>query len=91
MQTMYLLLTEQPLTRLNRFAKSKILSFVPPDGRFTLMDYRFDPSASKPGAAPALTAAAAAQLQVQVPFALRAALSLTDHGGLSPQFSPHPT
>jgi len=36
------------------------------------MEYRFDPSASKPGAAPALTAAAAAQLQVRVPFTLRA-------------------
>ena len=46
------------------------------------MDYRFDPSASKPGAAPALTAAAAAQLQVQVPFVFRAALSVSDHGGL---------
>ncbi|KAH9991663.1 mu-adaptin 3 [Russula compacta] len=70
-----------PCVRLNRFARSKSLSFVPPDGRFTLMEYRFDPSASKPGAAPALTAAAAAQLQVQVPFTLRAALSVTDHGG----------
>jgi hypothetical protein len=46
------------------------------------MEYRFDPSASKPGAAPALTAAAAAQLQVQVPFTLRAKLGVTDHGGL---------
>ncbi|KAH9049283.1 hypothetical protein EDB83DRAFT_1410251 [Lactarius deliciosus] len=45
------------------------------------MEYRFDPSVSKPGAAPALTAAAAAQLQVQVPFTLRASLSITDHGG----------
>ncbi|KAH8986338.1 clathrin adaptor mu subunit [Lactarius akahatsu] len=70
-----------PCVRLNRFAQSKALSFVPPDGRFTLMEYRFDPSASKPGAAPALTAAAAAQLQVQVPFTLRASLSITDHGG----------
>ncbi|KAI0278659.1 clathrin adaptor mu subunit [Russula brevipes] len=70
-----------PCVRLNRFAKSKTLSFVPPDGRFTLMEYRFDPSASKPGAAPALTAAAAAQLQVQVPFTLRAKLGVTDHGG----------
>ncbi|KAN0124295.1 clathrin adaptor mu subunit [Russula decolorans] len=70
-----------PCVRLNRFAKSKSLSFVPPDGRFTLIDYRFDPSAGKPGAAPALTAAAAAQLQVQVPFALRATLSVSDHGG----------
>ncbi|KAH9165427.1 clathrin adaptor mu subunit [Lactarius sanguifluus] len=70
-----------PCVRLNRFAQSKALSFVPPDGRFTLMEYRFDPSASKPGAAPALTAAAAAQLQVQVPFTLRTSLSITDHGG----------
>jgi hypothetical protein len=69
------------LHRLNRFAQSKALSFVPPDGRFTLMEYRFDPSASKPGAAPALTAAAAGQLQVQVPFTLRATLSITNHGG----------
>ncbi|KAI0253153.1 Mu homology domain-containing protein [Lactifluus subvellereus] len=70
-----------PCVRLNRFSQSKALSFVPPDGRFTLMEYRFDPSASKPGAAPALTAAAAAQLQVQVPFILRSTLSITDHGG----------
>ncbi|KAI9456976.1 clathrin adaptor mu subunit [Lactarius psammicola] len=70
-----------PCVRLNRFAQSKALSFVPPDGRFTLMEYRFDPSASKPGAAPPLTAAAAAQLQVQVPFTLRTSLSITDHGG----------
>ena len=69
--------------RLNRFAQSKALSFVPPDGRFTLMEYHFDPSASKPGAAPALTAAAAAQVQVQVPFTLRASLSVIDHGGPS--------
>ncbi|KAH9029716.1 hypothetical protein EDB84DRAFT_1562721 [Lactarius hengduanensis] len=57
------------------------LSVVPPDGRFTLIKYRFDPSASKPGAAPALTAAAAAQLQVHVPFTPGASLSITDHGG----------
>jgi hypothetical protein len=61
--------------------QSKTVSFVPPDGRFTLIEYRFDPSANKPGAAPALTAAAAAQLQVQVPFTLRTTLSVTDHGG----------
>jgi hypothetical protein len=47
------------------------------------MEYRFDPSANKPGTAPALTVAAAAQVQVQVPFTLRASLSITDHGGAS--------
>ncbi|KAI0245267.1 hypothetical protein BJV78DRAFT_1150494 [Lactifluus subvellereus] len=44
-------------------------------------EYRFGPPTSKPGAAPALTAAAAAQLQVQVPFILHSTLSITDHGG----------
>jgi hypothetical protein len=34
--------------------QSKMASFVLPDGRFTLMEYRFDPSASKPGALPVL-------------------------------------
>lgn len=57
---------------------ARSLSFVPPDGRFTLIEYRFDPSANKPSAAPPLTAAASAQVQVQVPFALRASLSITD-------------
>jgi hypothetical protein len=47
------------------------------------MEYHFDPSASKPGASPVLTATAAAQLQVQVPFTLRAKLYVTDHGGSS--------
>ncbi|KAI0260936.1 Mu homology domain-containing protein [Gloeopeniophorella convolvens] len=69
--------------RLSRWAQSKTLSFVPPDGRFTLMEYRVDPAAAKPGATTAapLTAAAAAQTQVQVPFTLRADLSVSEHGG----------
>ncbi|KAI9431837.1 hypothetical protein BJY52DRAFT_897477 [Lactarius psammicola] len=68
--------------RLNHFAQSKALSFVPPDLRFALMEYRFDLSVSKPGAAPALLAAAAVQLRVQVPFTIRASLSTTDYGGV---------
>ncbi|KAH9175083.1 hypothetical protein EDB89DRAFT_2066865 [Lactarius sanguifluus] len=58
-------------------------SFTPvTDGRFTHIEHLFGSSASIHSAAPALTAAAAAQLHVQVPFPLRASLSITDHGGL---------
>ncbi|KII95969.1 hypothetical protein PLICRDRAFT_170561 [Plicaturopsis crispa FD-325 SS-3] len=32
--------------RLPRWKRDRALSFVPPDGRFTLMEYRFDPTAS---------------------------------------------
>jgi AP-3 complex subunit mu len=55
------------------------------------MEYRFDPSANKPGTAPALTVAAAAQVQAQVPFTLCASLSITDHGGASslPSHTPN--
>jgi AP-3 complex subunit mu len=65
--------------RLNHLAPSKALSFVPPDGHLKLMEYRFDPSESKPGAAPPLTAAA--QVQVQVPFTRRTSHLIPDHGG----------
>ncbi|KAH9165426.1 hypothetical protein EDB89DRAFT_302586 [Lactarius sanguifluus] len=50
------------------------------------MEHLFGSSASIHSAAPALAAAAAAQLHVQVPFPLRASLSITDHGG--PFFLP---
>ncbi|KAN0140288.1 Mu homology domain containing protein [Lactarius tabidus] len=72
-----------PCVRLNCFAQSRALS-IPPDGRFTLIEYRLDPSAKKPGAAPALTTTATvAQVQVRVPFTLRARLSISinDNGG----------
>ncbi|KAH8989372.1 hypothetical protein EDB86DRAFT_3081108 [Lactarius hatsudake] len=45
------------------------------------MEHLFNSSASEHSATPALTAATAAQLQVQVPFPLRASLSMADHGG----------
>ena len=57
--------------------RNRTLSFVPPNGLFTPMDYHFDPcfdpsAARKPGAAPALP-------QVQVPFVLRSTLSVSVH------------
>ncbi|KAN0140293.1 Mu homology domain containing protein, partial [Lactarius tabidus] len=54
-------LTFHPCVQLDRFAQSKALPFLPPDERFTLMEYHFNPSASKPGTTPPLTAAATAQ------------------------------
>lgn len=71
--------------RLSRFAQSKVLSFVPPDGRFTLMDYRYDPIAGSSAPTPApgatVTAAAASHSTVQVPFTLKALMQTTGYGG----------
>ncbi|KAI9429821.1 hypothetical protein H4582DRAFT_147709 [Lactarius indigo] len=59
--------------------------FRPTRRAFLAHGIRFDFSARKPGTVPALTAAAAVELKVQVPFTLRASLSI-DHGG--PSFLP---
>ncbi|KAF8665587.1 hypothetical protein AX16_000044 [Volvariella volvacea WC 439] len=40
-----------PCVRLQRWNKDKALSFIPPDGRFTLMEYRYNPNASSNSAA----------------------------------------
>ncbi|KAI0721967.1 clathrin adaptor mu subunit [Cerioporus squamosus] len=58
-----------PCVRLQRWARDKVLSFVPPDGKFKLMDYRFAP------------ATASAVSQTSVPFILRTGVSVDEHGG----------
>lgn len=55
--------------RLQRWARDKVLSFVPPDGRFKLLEYRFAP------------ASASAAHQVAVPIAMRNHVNLDENGG----------
>ncbi|KAI0685995.1 clathrin adaptor mu subunit [Cytidiella melzeri] len=43
-----------PCVRLPRWARDKHLSFVPPDGGFTLMEYRYAPAGSHPVAVPVM-------------------------------------
>ena len=60
--------------RLLRWKRDKVLSFVPPDGRFTLMEYRYIPPASKSLSAPSA--------QVPVPFILKPAVTIEEDGGM---------
>lgn len=55
--------------RLQRWSRDRVLSFVPPDGKFKLMDYRYTP------------ATASAISQTSVPFILRTGVSVDEHGG----------
>ncbi|KAI0346996.1 clathrin adaptor mu subunit [Trametopsis cervina] len=55
-----------PCVRLPRWTRDKSLSFVPPDGRFTLMEYRYTP----PGLHP-----------VAVPFLMKATINVEDSRG----------
>jgi len=61
-----------PCVRLQRWIRDKALSFVPPDGRFTLMEYRYAPSTSN-------TIGNARQLSI--PFTLSPTITLTENGG----------
>ncbi|OBZ71942.1 AP-3 complex subunit mu-1 [Grifola frondosa] len=58
-----------PCVRLQRWARDKTLSFVPPDGRFKLMEYRFAPASTS------------SLHQMSVPFTLRADAKVEEHGG----------
>ncbi|TFY73547.1 hypothetical protein EWM64_g10465 [Hericium alpestre] len=73
-----------PCVRLTRFSQSKVLSFVPPDGHFTLMEYHFLSSDPPPPTSATLTAAtqtAQTQSNVQPPFTLKANMQVVENGG----------
>ena len=61
--------------RLRRWQRDKVLSFVPPDGRFTLMEYRYVPPTSRSLSAPSA--------QVPVPFTLKPIVTIEQGGGTS--------
>ena len=60
--------------RLQRWKRDKALSFVPPDGKFTLMEYRYLPPTSKSLSAPSA--------QVQVPFSLKPTVATEEDAGM---------
>lgn len=69
--------------RLQRWARDKSLAFIPPDGRFVLAQYRFDPSA--PIARLTQSSSQVANTQrdtVPIPFVIRTVFDLEDNGGL---------
>ncbi|KAJ7265853.1 Mu homology domain-containing protein [Mycena haematopus] len=71
--------------RLQRWKRDSALSFVPPDGHFTLAEYRFTPSATATSArfmsAGAPTAAQSARENIPIPFLLKPTVELTESGG----------
>ncbi|KAJ7162632.1 Mu homology domain-containing protein [Mycena crocata] len=74
-----------PCVRLQRWKRDSSLSFVPPDGHFTLAEYRFTPSASATSArfmaVGATATGLAAKENVPVPFILKPTIELTESGG----------
>ncbi|KAJ7067944.1 Mu homology domain-containing protein [Mycena amicta] len=71
-----------PSVRLQRWKRDSSLSFVPPDGHFTLAEYRFTPSASattarfaSAGATPVTT-----KENIPIPFLLKPTVEFTESG-----------
>jgi AP-3 complex subunit mu len=61
--------------RVQRWKRDKALPFVPPDGRFALMEHHYLPSTSRSLSAPST--------QVPVPFALESVVTIEEDGGAS--------
>jgi len=65
---------------LNRWAQSKSLSFIPPDGKFILAEYRYTPNGSSLSDTPAALSSNT-QANVPVPFTLKAGYEIEDNSG----------
>ncbi|KAJ3503398.1 hypothetical protein NLJ89_g8452 [Agrocybe chaxingu] len=73
-----------PCVRLQRWAQNKTFSFVPPDGKFVLVEYRYSPSSAIPRvSAPSATAAPpvtnATRDSVPIPFIMKAKIEVEDN------------
>lgn len=74
---------------LQKWNHDKVLSFIPPDGRFTLGEYRFIPPAAAATVAPDVSIsssalAAATKDIVPIPVALKPVIELEENGGWYP-------
>jgi AP-3 complex subunit mu len=74
---------------LQKWNRDKVLSFIPPDGRFTLGEYRYLPPAAAATVAPDVSTspsalAAAAKDVVPIPIALKPVIEFEENGGWYP-------
>jgi len=74
-----------PCVRLQRWTQNKTFSFVPPDGKFILAEYRYAPNASSSSAASTSAASITppmtnvARDHVTIPFAMKTNVDLQDY------------
>jgi AP-3 complex subunit mu len=68
------------ISSLQRWTRDKSLSFVPPDGRFHLFDYRYSPAATSTSLA--ATTVNAAKDMVAVPLSMKTSVEVADNTGM---------
>ncbi|KAF9482003.1 clathrin adaptor mu subunit [Pholiota conissans] len=64
-----------PCVRLSRWSRGKTFSFVPPDGKFILADYRYSPSGSS------ASATNFTKDNIPIPFAIKTNFEIQENGG----------
>ncbi|KAF8974705.1 Mu homology domain-containing protein [Flammula alnicola] len=74
-------LSSSVLERLNRWARGKTFSFVPPDGKFILAEYRYSPNTSNSTSAAASSAPPIVRDNIPIPFVVKTSFDLQDYGG----------
>ncbi|KAF8639651.1 hypothetical protein AX17_000916 [Amanita inopinata Kibby_2008] len=70
-----------PCVRLQRWNRDKALSFIPPDGRFILAEYRYLPPAAVLPASMSTDTSALAKDVVPIPLSLKPVIELEENGG----------
>ena len=66
---------------MNRWTRDRIFSFVPPDGKFILAEYRYSPNAPVLST-PRPSAPSLAKDNVPVPLTLKVNFDLQDYSGM---------
>ena len=66
--------------RLHRWARDRTFSFVPPDGKFILAEYRYTPNPPN-SSTPRPSAPPVAKDNVPVPFVVKVNFDLEDYSG----------
>ena len=66
---------------LQRWTQNKTLSFIPPDGKFVLAEYRYSPSTSSSSISPAASLSNATREYVPIPFSLKCDYDVEEKSG----------
>jgi len=70
-----------PCVRLQRWSRDKIFSFVPPDGKFTLAEYRYSPNTRFPATSSSTPSHGTATVKdnIPIPFSLKTNFDLQEY------------
>ena len=72
------------ISSLHRWSRDKVFSFVPPDGKFTLAEYRYSPNTRIPATSSSAPSIGTTVVKdnVPIPFSLKTNFDLQEYSGM---------